>query len=179
MTRLPVFVTLVATGVPLAGALRWPVATLAIGATVLLLTGVNGKSLRTTVVGAVLAIAELALALTSLQPELILLRPIAVGLALLYLIEEVGYAERVATAHIDAAAQSARSHARMRLAIAAMATSALVAALASGFAAYLPSNGSARMVVGGIGAIAALLAALVGALGLALKKRRTVGLDRT
>ncbi|MFT4063664.1 hypothetical protein [Paraburkholderia sp.] len=179
MTRLPVFAILIATGVPLVGVHRWPVAAVAIGATVLLLTGLKRASLGVTIIGGVLAISELALALTSTRPALVLLRPVAVGLALLYVVEEVEYAGRVARAHVDSAAQKTRNQALMQQTVAAVTTTVLLAMLASGIAAYLPLHGAARIVVAGIGAVVALLAAWIGASGFRLKKTLTGKPDTT
>jgi hypothetical protein len=179
MTRLSVSATVIAAGIPLTGISNWTVACTAVGATVLLLTALQRKSLCIAVMGGMLAIAEMALASPSISPDLILLRPAAVGLALLYVLEEVEYAARASCAHVDTAARRTRHRGMLRQAIAAVATCGLLAALVAGTAAYSPLRGSPRIIVGAAGAVVALLAAFTGASGIEWKKRSTRNRDKT
>jgi hypothetical protein len=114
MTRLAVFAIPVLVGIPLASAPTWHVGALAGAAATLLVTGAKRASVRVTTAGGMLAIAALALALSSHRPELALVRATAVGLALLYIVEDVHYVARFASAHVDVAARRARYRARLQ-----------------------------------------------------------------
>jgi hypothetical protein len=175
MMRYTLLAILVLVGIPLANVANWQVGGVAVAAGAVLLTGVYRTSVRLATAGGMLALVELALAQSSGPSGLVFMGATVVGLALLYIVDDVNYVRRFASAYVDVAAQRARHRARLQKGITALATSAFLAALTSSTTAPLALPEPVRIAAGGVGAVVALLAALVGALGYRRKQKPTGG----
>lgn len=178
MTRLTMFAIPVLMGIPLASTANWRVSVVAVAAGALLVTGVSRTSVSVTTAGGMLALVELALAQSSGSSDLAFMGATVTGLALLYIVEDVSYVGRFASAHVDAAALRVRHRALLRQGITALATSVFLAALTSSTASHLALPAPVRIAAGGVGAVVALFAALVGASGYRRKQKPTGSRNR-
>lgn len=189
MTRSCILAIFIVAGMPLVDSSGWTVTGVAVAAATVLLTGLKYGSLRLTVIGSVLAICELALAQVSIGPAVthvsmqphfiyfIFVLPAAVGLALLYLVEEVYFAQHTALAHVDTAARRVRRRAQRQQGVAAVAIAAVVMlvailATASGLPDHLQLSVSMRAAAAGFGSIIALVASFAGASGYRIRRSR-------